>query len=157
MTKPTVCRSLIFLFLLFGSALPAGAGDKEDVEAALKIWTENLAVGTTENPDKILSLYAKDAVLWGTISSTRRDDPVAIRDYFGNAYTNLPKLTVTFQAPYIRVYGNVAINTGSYTFSYVKDAEIKTLPARYSFSYVKRNGRWLIVDHHSSGMPKPAK
>jgi len=157
MTKPTVFRCSILLFLLFGCSLPARAGDKEDVKAAMKLWKENLAVGTTENPDKILSLYAKDAVLWGTISSTRRDDPAAIRDYFVNAYKNLPKLTVTFQDPYIRVYGNMAINTGSYTFSYVKDAEIKTLPARYSFSYVKRNGRWLIVDHHSSGMPKPAK
>jgi len=122
----------------------------------MKIWKENLAVGTTENPDKILSLYAKDAVLWGTISRTRRDDPAAIHDYFVNAYKNLPKLTVTFHDPYIRVYGDMAINTGYYTFSYAKDAEIKMLPARYSFSYIKRNGHWLIVDHHSSGMPKPA-
>ena len=24
------------------------------------------------------------------------------------------------------------------------------LPARYSFTLVKRDGRWLIADHHSS-------
>lgn len=28
------------------------------------------------------------------------------------------------------------------------------LPARYSFTLVKRDGRWLIADHHSSTMPK---
>jgi hypothetical protein len=51
------------------------------------------------------------------------------------------------------VYGGAAVNTGYYTFSYVKDGETKTWPARYSFTYVKKGERWLIVDHHSSAMP----
>jgi hypothetical protein len=31
------------------------------------------------------------------------------------------------------------------------------LPARYSFTYVKRGEAWLIVDHHSSSMPSAPK
>jgi hypothetical protein len=50
-----------------------------------------------------------------------------------------------------------AVNTGYYTFSYVKDGEAKSLPARYSFTYVKRGDVWLIVDHHSSAIPSVAK
>ncbi len=57
----------------------------------------------------------------------------------------------------MRVYGDTAINTGYYTFSYEKDGEMKSLPPRYSFSLVKRNGKWLLADHHSSGMPAPVK
>ncbi len=57
----------------------------------------------------------------------------------------------------IRVYGATAINTGYYTFSYTKDGENKSIAARYSFVYLKRNGQWLIVDHHSSAMPVPPK
>jgi uncharacterized protein (TIGR02246 family) len=147
----------VVAFFLCGVVLTAWGGDKEDVAAAMNMWKENLAVGTAENPGKILSLYAKDAVLWGTISSTRRDTPEAIKDYFVNAYKKLPKLTVTFKDPYIRVYGKTAINTGYYTFSFVKEGETKMLPARYSFAYVKRGGKWSIVDHHSSGMPEPPK
>ena len=37
----------------------------------------------------------------------------------------------------IRVYGDTAVNTGYYTFSYTKDGETKSIPARYSFTYVK--------------------
>ena len=28
------------------------------------------------------------------------------------------------------------------------------LPTRYSFTLVKRDGKWLIVDHHSAALPK---
>ena len=150
--KRAVC-SVLAPLLLFVFTVAAFAGDKEDVAAAMNMWKENLAVGTTENPDKILSLYAQDAVLWGTISTTIRPTPASIRDYFVNAYKKLPKLTVVFEDPQIRIYGNTAINSGYYTFSYLKDGETKSLPARYSFTLVKRGGHWLIVDHHSSGMP----
>jgi hypothetical protein len=37
-------------------------------------------------------------------------------------------------------------------FSYVKDGETKTIPARYSFMYVKDGDQWLIADHHSSAI-----
>ena len=46
-------------------------------------------------------------------------------------------LKVSFGEQLIRVYGNTAVNTGYYTFSFVKDGEPKTLPARYSFTLVK--------------------
>ena len=142
--------SLALLLVLVGIAPMAWAGDKEDVAAATAKWAE---VFTDDNPDPILALYDTEAVMWGTLSPTRRDDPAAIRDYFVKAFKALPGHKVTFGDQSIRVYGNTAINTGYYTFSFVKDGEAKSLPARYSFVYVKRNGDWKIVDFHSSKMP----
>jgi hypothetical protein len=85
--------------LVCGMALPVWADDEDDVTAAMDAWRDYPAKGTTEEPGEILELYAEDAVLWGTISSKRRDDPAAIRDYFVNAYKALPGLTVTFRGP----------------------------------------------------------
>lgn len=142
--------SLALLLVLVGIAPMAWAGDKEDVAAATAKWAE---VFTDDNPDPILALYDQEAVMWGTLSPTRRDDPAAIRDYFVKAFKALPGHKVTFGDQSIRVYGNTAINTGYYTFSFVKDGKPTSLPARYSFVYVKRNGDWKIVDFHSSKMP----
>ena len=147
-------RLLIYGFLLFGIASSALAWDKEDVAAATQKWAELFVL---DDPEPILALYAKDGVLWGTLSSKRRDDPAALRDYFVSAFKALPGHKVSFGNQLIRVYGNTAINTGDYTFSYVKDGETKTLPARYSLTYVKQDGKWLIVDHHSSAMPELPK
>jgi hypothetical protein len=86
-----------------------------------------------------------------------RADRAGMRDYFVTAFKVLPGLKVSFGDQKIRVYDTTAVNTGTYTFSYAKDGETKTLPARYSFTYVKRGDTWLVVDHHSSAMPPPPK
>jgi len=141
---------LVLSLVLSGIAPIAWAGAKEDVAAATAKWAD---VFVLDDPAPILALYDKEAVMWGTLSPTRRDDPAAIRDYFVKAFKALPGHKVTFGDQLIRVYGNTAINTGYYTFSFVKDGEAKSIPARYSFVYVKRSSDWKIVDFHSSAMP----
>src|ERR1700757_2571504 len=127
---------------------------KADVAAATLAWGQALG---QDDPEKVLPFYSNDAVLWGTLSPTLRSDPAALRDYFVTAFKVLPGLKVTFGDQLIRVYGDTAVNTGYYTFSYVKDGEARTLPARYSFTFVKEGGNWMIVDHHSSAMPAPPR
>jgi uncharacterized protein (TIGR02246 family) len=147
-----------FLFVFSAISLviatSAVAGPKEDVAAATMKWGETLG---QDDPDKVVALYAPDAVLWGTLSPTVRADRAALRDYFVGAFKVLPSLKVTFGEQLIRVYGTTAVNTGYYTFSYVKDGESKTLPARYSFTLIKDGDNWMIVDHHSSAMPSPPR
>jgi uncharacterized protein (TIGR02246 family) len=144
--------ALCIMLLSFGSS--ALVEPKAEVAEATLGWGQALGEG---DPEKVLPLYADDAVLWGTLSPAIRSDRAALRDYFVTAYKVLPGLKVAFGDQLIRVYGNAAVNTGYYTFSYVKDGEAKSLPARYSFTYVKNGERWLIVDHHSSAMPSPPK
>ena len=145
----------VALGLLWLSLAPfAWAEPKEEVAAAASTWAQALG---EDDPDKVLPHYANDAVLWGTLSPTVRADRSSLRDYFVTAFKVLPGLKVKFGDQLIRVYGDTAVNTGYYTFSYTKDGEAKALPARYSFTYVKNGDRWLIVDHHSSAMPPPPK
>ena len=152
---PKVISAGVALSIAMLSFAPiASAGPKEDVAAATLAWAQALG---EDDPDKVLPFYSDDAVLWGTLSPKVRADRAALRDYFVTAFKVLPGLKVTFGDQLIRVYGDTAVNTGYYTFSYVKDGEIKSLPARYSFTYVKSGENWLIVDHQSSAMPSAPK
>jgi uncharacterized protein (TIGR02246 family) len=150
----TASTRFALIIILLSLATGASAGPKEDVAAAAATWAS--ALGEDE-PDKVLQLYSDDAVLWGTLSPMVRSDRSALRDYFVTAFKVLPGLKVAFGERLIRVYGSTAVNTGYYTFTYVKDGETKIFPARYSFTYVKNGENWLIVDHHSSAMPQAPK
>ena len=150
MASRSATVAVVFVLSCFLSPLAALAGPKEDVQAATMKWAETLG---QNDPDKIVLLYATDGVLWGTLSPTLRSNRAGLRDYFVGAFKVLPSLKVNFGEQLIRVYGETAVNTGYYTFSYVKDGDPKTLPARYSFTFVKEGGNWMIVDHHSSAMP----
>ena len=97
------------------AAQTAAAGPQEDVAAAGQKWG---TVFADNNPDTMMPLYAKDGVLWGTLSPTVRSDPGAVKAYFVGAFQALPKATVKFGDQLIRVYGDTAVNTGYYTFSY---------------------------------------
>jgi len=149
-----VTAALALSIVLLSFVSNALVGPKEEVAEATLAWGRALG---EDDPDKVLAFYSDDAVLWGTLSPTVRADRAALRDYFVTAFKVLPGLKVVFGDQLIRVYGGTAVNTGYYTFSYVKDGETKTFPARYSFTYVKSGERWLIVDHHSSAMPPPPR
>jgi uncharacterized protein (TIGR02246 family) len=144
-----VGRSLLIALSLVGP----WAGAKEEVAAAGENWA---AIFVDDNPEAIPPLYDDGAVMWGTLSS-RLAGKQALRGYFEMAFKALPGHKVAFGDQLIRIYGDIAIDTGYYTFSYVKDGDAKSLPARYSFVYRNRDGNWLIVDHHSSAMPAPPK
>jgi len=128
------------------------AEPKADVAAAATAWAQAIA-----DPEKISSYYSDDAVLWGTVASRIRSGRAAVREYFDLVAKVTPGVKLEFGDQLIRVYGNAAVNSGVYTFSWIKDGETKTLPARYSFTYVRDGDRWLIVDHHSSALPPPPK
>ena len=100
---------------------------KDDVADAAKLWAEVFAL---DDPDKILSLYSEGGVLWGTLSPTIRSDRAALRAYFVSAFAALPNARVSFGEQLVRVYGNAAVNSGYYTFSFSKDGETKSIPAR---------------------------
>jgi uncharacterized protein (TIGR02246 family) len=131
--------------------MPVSRSDTETVAAAIQAWADAF---NSHNLERILALYDAEAVFWGTVSPTLRDTPAAIREYFQGLPDRL-QARVELEEQRLRIYDAMALNTGSYTFSDVRDGQRITIPARFSFTYRQREGRWLIVDHHSSAVPSP--
>ncbi len=123
--------------------------EKASVLAAFDKWIEAV---TTTYPETVTSFYAKDAVLWGTVSPIMRTTPEKIKDYFEH-FMAMKNLQAIYSHPEIRVYGDIAINSGYYTFFHERDGKMLSIPARYSFVYKREGDNWMIVDHHSSVVP----
>ena len=118
-------------------------------------WTRTSRPDGLRPPDSWWRFYDSDAVLWGTVSPSIRDTRQAIQEYFDFLRTAPTAYKIVLGEQRVRVYGDVGINTGTYTVSLVRDGKPVTIPARFSFVDRNNNGRWMIVDHHSSAMPAP--
>ena len=130
-------------------AQPAGT---DAVTAATQAWVEAF---NSRDPKRIVAQYAPDAVLWGTTAKTIATTPDAIWTYFKDAGQR-PWTRVAIDAQHTRVFGALAIASGTYTFSDVRDGVAANVrPARFTFVFRREGERWLIVEHHSSRVPEP--
>ena len=146
--------ALVTSLLILGFPSLTLAGPKEEVAGATQAWIDAMS---SHNAERVVALYDPEAVLWGTRSPTLRDQPATVREYFNILSTVPPSYKVVIGEQRIRVYGDMAINTGTYTFSEDRDGKAVIRPARFSLVYRNRGGRWLIMDHHSSVVPAPAQ
>jgi uncharacterized protein (TIGR02246 family) len=144
--------ALLMALLILGAPSLTPAGPKEDVTAATQAWIDAM---NSHDPERVVTLYDPEAVLWGTQSPALRDNPTTIREYFNVLRTLPPEYRVVLGEQRIRTYGDIVINSGTYTFLSARDGKPTSRPARFSFVYRNRDGRWLIVDHHSSAVPAP--
>jgi uncharacterized protein (TIGR02246 family) len=152
---PRARRSSALLIALLASATvvfcdTARADAVADVEAATQQW---ISAFNRKNAKEIVGLYAQDAVFFGTSSPVLRDKPDLVWDYF-KGLADLGDSTISVGEHRVQVFGNVAVNTGFYTRSARQaDGKVVQNPARFTFVYQLRSGRWVIVTHHSSAMP----
>jgi len=145
--------TMVAAMLLFGcQTLPAPETAKAEIAAVTQKWIEGMS---RHDMNGVVALYDPEAVLWGTRSPTLRDKPDTVRGYFSILEKVPPSYKAVLGEQRIRVYGDIAINTGTYTFSEMRDGKEVARPSRFSFVYRYRDGRWLIVDHHSSAVPQP--
>ncbi|KOG43250.1 SgcJ/EcaC family oxidoreductase [Streptomyces resistomycificus] len=125
---------------------------KKQVASLFDSWNAALQTG---DPDKVADLYAKDAVLLPTVSDKVRSDRAGIVDYFDHFLQNKP-VGKKVQTIVKVLDGNSVVDTGVYEFTLTdhESGEKRVVKARYTYAYEKRDGEWLIVNHHSSAMPE---
>ncbi|MFE1876018.1 SgcJ/EcaC family oxidoreductase [Streptomyces sp. NPDC059496] len=125
---------------------------KAQIAGLFDTWNKALQTG---DPKKVADLYASDAVLLPTVSNKIRTDRAEIVDYFEHFLQNKP-VGAKVETIVNVLDKNSAIDTGVYAFTLTdpKTGAKSTVKARYTYEYEKRNGKWLIVNHHSSKMPE---
>ena len=146
--------TLIAALLAACQTAPAPETAKSEIMAATQAW---VAAFNACDAGAAGALYHPEAVLWGTVAPTIISTPVGIRQYFERVCSASPQPKVAMGEQLVRTFAEVGFNSGYYTFTVFPGGQARQSPARYSFAYRKTDGRWLIVDHHSSVLPAPAQ
>lgn len=136
------------LLLYFFGSVNCFAEDIDDIRARAEFWAESFDNG---DPDLMVSLYSEEAILHGTASPVLRKGTTLIREYFSGAGSNPPRMFF-IEPMHIRIFGDIALNTGNYAVQLEESSEPIVL--RYSMVYRKLGDQWLIIDHHSSLLPE---
>jgi hypothetical protein len=150
-----ITSSLVIAGLLVGcQTMQSQEGTKAQITAAAQAWADAL---NKCDPGRITALYDAEPVLWGTVSPSIISNAKGVRQYFDRVCSLPSPPKVVFTEQLIQTYGDTAINSGSYTFTVMRDGKPAPLSARYSMAYRRSGDQWLIVNHHSSARPAPPK
>jgi uncharacterized protein (TIGR02246 family) len=103
----------------------------------------------TDKPDEVVKNYATDSILLPTVSNKPRLTQDERRDYFVHFLEDHPVGEINMRR--IKIGCNDALDAGIYTFTFGNGSKVR---ARYTFTYVLQDGKWLISSHHSSAMPE---
>jgi hypothetical protein len=144
-------HKIIFAMFLFST--PVFAADTPKVEDAIKGWK---AAVESRNIDKIVSFYDKKAIMFPAFAIKPLTTRAQLTEYYKKVTAN-PDVKVEITETHPRQFGNVALNSGLYTLSYTQEGESIVIPSRFSFTYILKDGKWVIVDHHSSKVPLEQK
>ena len=120
------------------------------VTAAIQAWVEAFNAHDAVN---VSALYDPRAVLWGTLSADIITSADEIDAYFVRTFQFNPPPTVRLGQALVRVFGDIAVVSGSYTLAFEIAGQSHQMPSRFSFTYCCTGGQWRIVDHHSSLVP----
>src|SRR5687767_11567059 len=126
-------RRIAFLFVTcaFASlaAAPCFAQDappsKEAIAKLFDAWNAALQTG---KPEEVVKQYAADAILLPTVSNKVRRNHAELKDYFEHFLELKPVGKIN--EPHIRIYGDLAINSGVYSFTLTKGDRQEIVRAR---------------------------
>jgi hypothetical protein len=107
--------------------------------------------------DALVKLYAPEAILLSSVDPSIHEGTAAIPEYYANAKVQASgSKVVEVSERRMTVLSDVAVVcTGLWEFTFMRDGKPVVNSARFTMVLVKRGSDWMIVNHHSSGLPKP--
>ena len=145
-----VCLSV--LFLLFGIASVAWAGAEEEIA---QVRQQRLQAFNGGNLEAFMATWADNGVVTTALAPFRIEGKEAIQAYYAGLFETFPTRRFVPRQISVRIYGDTtAVTNQYYTLTLVDRAgKVGTSHGRFSNTYVRLGGRWLVVDQHTSPIP----
>lgn len=127
----------------------------DTVKEALDVVERWSAAFTQSDTDKVMSLFAQDAVFIGTTSKTVVKGTEGIRHYFESSLVGAKRYVSELTDTLVdAVSDDVAIVTALNKITITDNNQTELAPGRLSIVLSKRAGAWTIVHFHRSAMPE---
>lgn len=123
--------------------------DTTAIEKTLERWLQAISTGS---PNAVIELYTDQSILLPTFSKMVHTTYEERLRYF-SFFTSLKNLKGIVEEQHPKIFDGIATNCGLYTFTFERSGKTVTTLARFSFTYIYKNGAWKIVSHHSSVLP----
>ncbi len=150
---------MIQLRTLFALALAcstmAHAGPREEAQAAYDGFFTSF---TTGNQVQLASLFAPDALFYGTGSAEVVTTPGGVLTYFAAALDGArgEVKATPFERKALVLSDSIVAISGKWQSERTLDGKMATAgPSRVTAVLQKRGEKWLIVQFHNSPTPKP--
>jgi len=145
-------RTLATLFISLVLSAPAYTQDGAGEAAA--VFERFLVAMTNADIDTVTSLFAEDALFWGTGSQSLVTTPAGVLAYFTPVGRNEPGATLARARNYeIRVLSdNLVMISGMWEV--VPRGQDSGTPLRVSMLLENRDDQWLVIQFHNSRVPE---
>lgn len=144
--------TLMAIAALLAPGLAAWAGPVEEVAQISAPRIQQLQDG---NIDAYVAAYADNAVFQSALSPFRIEGRDAIRTHLAQVVELYPKRRILSRQPMLRAYGDNLVIQNAYAVLHLTDTddEVQTVFTRSSVIWARIDGRWRIVDQHTSRLP----
>ena len=146
-------KQLVAVLLMLMSAVVHA----EPREEALAAFEKFFAYFNTDNHEQLSSLFASDALFYGTISTELVTKPEGIREYFAAAlsHTRGEVKARPFSTSATALSDDIVLIVATWQSERTLEGKMMTNgPTRNTSVMQKRDGRWVIVQFHNSWVPK---
>ncbi len=107
------------------------------------------------NLDALVADFAENAVYTSSLVGFRFEGKQAISAFFSGLFQDYPNRRAVGSHSLTRVYGDHTVVANGYLDLTLIDrsGHVRTVPSRYSTTWVRIDGRWQIVDQLFSPVP----
>jgi uncharacterized protein (TIGR02246 family) len=144
-------RQLSFAFVVLLSFTSAVYGD--DLAEVRSVFDNDIRLLNAHNNDAFSSAAHDDVIVFGILSPFATKGKPALQQLVAQFLDDLTRVNFTGVNPAFFVSGDSAVAWGHYAISETpKVGNRGTIYGRYTFTYSKIGGRWLLAAMHLSPM-----
>lgn len=149
-------RQTVFLVFLLLASFGRASAWGDEVDSLRASFEREIAAFNARDLETLMSNQHERVVALNPTSPTPVDGKTARQQAYQTTFATTENVTVTPKHPQFRVIDNTGVVWGEYMIAAKpKDKPLTTNSVRFTRTYVKSDGQWLLVLYHVSPLPAP--